>query len=69
MTCSTCKHWEPKKSGDMAKHLLCKCALNDPWRYFPPQKTCSSHVPAPAAVVASRQAWIRKNTPISPTTT
>lgn len=60
-TCATCKHWSPKSSGEMAKHLLCRCAIGPAWRYWPPQGKCSSHLAATPKVVADRQAWIARS--------
>lgn len=40
MTCLTCTHWQPQKSGDMAKYRLALCALGSIYSYLPPSHTC-----------------------------
>ena len=43
MTCSTCKHWSPKKAGEMAKYRFAPCALGPNWAYKSPMHTCHKH--------------------------
>jgi hypothetical protein len=58
--CLTCQHWQPKKSGDMAKFRLCRCALQPAWLFLPPQQTCPRHALVAADVAAKRVEWVRK---------
>lgn len=60
MTCSRCSHWNPRKSGGMAKHRLAVCDKGPIWTYLPPQHTCRKFHEADADVVARRAAWLEK---------
>lgn len=59
-TCATCKSWNPRESGGMAKHRMAICARGPKWRFFPPQSSCRKHEAAPASVVQARAAWLAK---------
>jgi hypothetical protein len=58
MTCITCKHWSPKKSGPMASRGYANCALKNLWNYFAPTHTCAKHARAEDATIQARQIWI-----------
>lgn len=60
MTCSTCTHWNPKKTPAMAKHHMAVCNLGPTWVYMPPGGKCNGHKPAAADVVAARVVWLEK---------
>lgn len=60
-TCATCQHWQPKKSGEMARHLFCRCAKGPAWQFQSPQSTCARHSPVAADVRVDRAAWIDKH--------
>ena len=59
MTCKTCTHWTPKKSGPMASHRMALCSLGNRWTYFPPQHGCGKHLEASEQVVAARVQWVQ----------
>lgn len=59
--CATCKHWNPKKAGEMAKHRFAPCALGPNWAYKSPMHTCQRHIPASDAVSAARVLWLEKS--------
>lgn len=65
-TCATCKHWNPKKAGEMAKHKFAPCALGPNWAYKSPMHTCQRHIPASDAVSAARVLWLGKSLPVQP---
>lgn len=58
MTCISCQHWSPKKSGRMAAQGFALCAIGKPWTYLAPQHTCPKHKPAPQAITSARQVWL-----------
>ena len=58
MTCQSCIHWSPKKSGPMAKQGFALCAIGPVWKYLAPQHTCQKHKPAEESVVSARVAWL-----------
>lgn len=60
-TCATCQHWTPKSSGDMAKHLMCRCAKGPAWQYLPPHHACPRHTAVAPDVGSARAAWIDKH--------
>lgn len=60
MTCSTCKHWLPKASGEMAKHRFAICANGPRYKFLPPHAMCQKHTEAEQKVIEARIAWISK---------
>ncbi len=58
MTCSTCQHWSPRKSREMARQGFASCALGVSYTFFPPQHTCEKHEPATKAIQADRVKWL-----------
>lgn len=63
MTCATCTHWSPKKSGAMAKHGFALCAIGPAWKFLAPQHTCQKHKQATESVVSAREAWLSSSEP------
>ena len=61
MTCITCKHWTPKKAGEMAKHRFAPCALGPTWAYKSPHHTCQKHAQAAPETVEARVIWVGKS--------
>ena len=59
MTCLTCKHWEPKKAGNMAKHRMAPCGLGKAWTFYGPQHTCAKQADAKKEVTAAREKWVQ----------
>ncbi|MEJ7932554.1 hypothetical protein WG922_21470 [Ramlibacter sp. AN1015] len=57
-SCSSCKSWQPKQSGGMAKHRMAICERNPRWKFFPPQSSCPHFQAAPTDVVESRIVWL-----------
>lgn len=60
MTCSICTHWNPRKSGDMAKQRMAIYDKGPRWTYYPPHHTCKAFKEAPADMVKKRAAWLEK---------
>lgn len=60
MTCARCTNWNPRASGEMAKHRMAVCDLRPRWTYLPPHHTCRRFQEAAADVVAKRAAWLEK---------
>jgi hypothetical protein len=60
MTCSTCLHWSPKQSGQMAKHRMAICLKGPRWQFFPPQHVCGKHQAVAPDVAAVRVQWLNK---------
>lgn len=60
MTCSTCLHWSPKQSGQMAKHRMAICLKGPRYVFLPPQQTCGKHQPVAEDVAAARVLWLNK---------
>ena len=60
-TCATCKSWNPRESGGMAKHHMAICDRGPTWLFYPPQSTCDKHTAAPAPIVQRRMQWLAKS--------
>ena len=58
--CLTCKQWNPKESGDMAKQHFSRCNLEPRWSYYPPLHSCKSYSPAEPQIIKARKAWEAK---------
>lgn len=61
MTCQSCVHWSPKKSGQMAKNGLAICLKGPRWTFYPPQHACAKHQLAAQGVVDARVVWLEKS--------
>lgn len=60
-TCLTCQHWQPKQSGEMAKHGYAVCAKGVPYEFLSANHpACPKLEPVPDKVLADRQAWVAK---------
>lgn len=59
-TCATCKHWNQKKAGEMAKHRFAPCALGPNWAYKSPMHTCHKHKDAAPEIVQGMVTWLAK---------
>lgn len=62
-TCHTCQHWQPRQSGQLAKHGFALCAKGPRWQFLPPQHRCDKHHPAAPAVATARAKWFRRFIP------
>lgn len=61
MTCLTCQHWQPKKSGEMAKHGYAICDKSEPYKFFAPSHAaCQKLEPVPDKALKDRQGWVAK---------
>lgn len=60
MTCATRTHWQPRQSGEMAKHRFAVCDLREKWRLFPPAHSCERYTQADAQVVQVRDKWLQR---------
>lgn len=60
MTCSRCTHWNPRKSGGMARHRMAVCDKGPLWTYLPPHHKCAMFSEAEAKVIAARATWLEK---------
>ena len=60
MSCLTCAHWQPRRSGDMARHGYGVCAAGPAWQHLAPQHTCPKHKPAAESVTQARTQWLNK---------
>ena len=59
-TCLSCTHWQPRRSGDMARHGYGVCAAGPAWQHLAPQHTCAKHWPAAESVTQARTQWLNK---------
>lgn len=61
MACITCQHWQPKKSGEMARHGFAICAKGKPWTlHAPSHSACKKLEPVTDKVLQDRQSWLTK---------
>ena len=54
-TCLQCSHWQMRGSPEMAVLGFARCAIQEKWRFWPPQHVCKQFEQAEPKAVERRQ--------------
>lgn len=58
--CLTCKQWEPRLSGDIARLGFARCKLGEPWVFYSLNFSCDRYGRGEKEVNESRAKWAKR---------